>query len=113
MNSKTSVLLVKDVSGKQRLAIGCVGQLARGVCELRSTITPESGNRHEGTGGVEYCCTPENWKEPAWAESWNSYFSDSLKSMWPAFTEKQKLELSRVFLEIADDLYDRSLNAAG
>lgn len=113
MNSKTSVLLVKDASGRQRLAIGCAGQLACGVCELRSSITPDPDNRHGGAGGVEYSCTPENWKEPTWTEGWNAYFSDNLKSMWATFTEKQRLELSRVFLEIADDLHDRALNAAG
>ncbi|EKK3319012.1 hypothetical protein PMI54_004333 [Salmonella enterica] len=113
MNSKTSVLLVKDALGKQRLAIGCTSKLECGVCELRSTVTQDPDNLHDGVGGVEYCCTPENWKEPTWAEGWNAYFSDNLKSMWPVFTEKQRLELSRVFLEIADDLYDRALNAAG
>ncbi|MGG6045037.1 hypothetical protein [Salmonella enterica] len=113
MNSKTSVLLVKDVSGKQRLAIGCVDQLASGVCEPQIFITPDPDNRHDGTGGVEYCCSPENWKGPTWTEGWNAYFSDNLKSMWATFTEKQQLELSRVFLEIADDLHDRALNAAG
>ncbi|EOV0283833.1 hypothetical protein ACOIP5_002769 [Salmonella enterica] len=113
MNSKTSLLLVKDASGRQRLAVGCAGQLACGVCELRSSITPDPDNRHDGTGGVEYCCTPENWKEPAWTEGWNAYFSYNLKSMWATFTEKQRLELSRVFLEMADDLHDRALNAAG
>lgn len=113
MNNKTPVLLVKDISGRQRMAIGCVGQLVGGVCELWPAIVPKLGNRHDGVGGVDYCCTPERWKEPTWTEGWNAYFSDNLKSMWATFTEKQRLELSRVFLEIADDLHDRALNAAG